>query len=226
MQEINTTDMVVRLLISFVAGTIIGLERARKHQVAGLRTHILICMGSTLLMILSIWMPQVNYHTTLNGDPGRIAAQVVSGIGFLGAGAIIRMGNSVKGLTTAASIWFTAGIGLAIGAGMIVGAIVAEVLGLVALIVLGNIEGRIFPAVQYKTIDVTYKINKPDTALVQNIVRDAGLSTQSSGITEGSKDKGAKLHLLVSIPKDADIGDLARRIKGADDVAKVDIGEK
>lgn len=93
-------------------------------------------------MLLSIWLPQ-NF-TEKPGDPGRIAAQVVSGIGFLGAGAIIRLGSNIRGLTTAASLWLTAAIGLTIGAGMFVTALTAEVLALVTLVVLHKVENKIF----------------------------------------------------------------------------------
>jgi len=109
-------DMILRLVLGFLAGGLIGLERSSRRQVAGLRTHILIATGATLLMLLSIYIPQ-QFNPQGNNDPGRIAAQVVSGIGFLGAGAIIRLGNSIRGLTTAASLWFVAAVGLAVGAG-------------------------------------------------------------------------------------------------------------
>jgi putative Mg2+ transporter-C (MgtC) family protein len=139
-------DIVIRLCLAFVAGGIIGFERSSRHQVAGLRTHILISVGACCLMLLSIWMPQhfAGPHTT-NVDPGRIAAQVVSGMGFLGAGAIIRLGNNIRGLTTAASLWLIAAIGMTIGAGMYAAAITAVVLAILALLVLNRIERKIFP---------------------------------------------------------------------------------
>ncbi|MDR0908840.1 MAG: MgtC/SapB family protein [Spirochaetaceae bacterium] len=141
---ISEYDIIIRLGLGFLAGFLVGLDRANRRQVAGLRTHILIAMGATLLMMLSIWIPET-YGNTKSGDPGRIAAQVVSGIGFLGAGAIIRLGHNVRGLTTAASLWFVAGVGLAIGAGMYLAAGIAEVMGLFTLIVLDKIEHKIFP---------------------------------------------------------------------------------
>ena len=107
----------VKLLISFLLGAVIGIERQFRRREAGMRTFTLICMGSTAAMLVSIWIPQC-YPNFLNGDPGRIAAQVLSGIGFLGAGAIIQSHGSVHGLTTAACIWVMAVIGLAVGAGM------------------------------------------------------------------------------------------------------------
>jgi putative Mg2+ transporter-C (MgtC) family protein len=115
--EITTFGAVFKLLLSLCLGALIGTERRHKGQAAGMRTFALIAMGATLAMIISIYIPQ-EYMGLKNGDPGRIAAQVISGIGFLGAGAIIQMKGSVRGLTTAAGIWMTACLGLAIGAGM------------------------------------------------------------------------------------------------------------
>src|SRR5690554_1159170 len=114
-QEITWQVSLVRILISFALGALIGLEREMNNQPAGLRTHILISIGSTLVMLISIYVPQGAGYT---GDPGRMAAQVVSGIGFLGAGAILKFGADIKGLTTAASIWAMAAVGMAVGAGM------------------------------------------------------------------------------------------------------------
>lgn len=111
-----------RLLLAMFLGGIIGAERERKNRSAGFRTHILVTVGACMFMIVSISMPMM-ISTMPNGivnnaDPGRIAAQVVSGIGFLGAGAIMQDKGKVRGLTTAASLWVVAAIGLAIGAGM------------------------------------------------------------------------------------------------------------
>jgi len=142
LHNITEIDIVIRLCLAFLGGGIIGFERSFRRQVAGLRTHILIALGAASLMLLSIWIPQ---NFSERGDPGRIAAQVVSGIGFLGAGAIIRLGSNIRGLTTAASLWLTAAIGLTIGAGMYVTALTAEILALVTLFVLHKVEEKIFP---------------------------------------------------------------------------------
>ena len=107
------------MVLSMLLGAVVGFERKRKGQTAGVRTFSLISMGATLAMLLSIYVPQ-EYMGLKNGDPGRIAAQVITGIGFLGAGAIIQMKGSVRGLTTAAGIWMVAIIGMAVGVGMYV----------------------------------------------------------------------------------------------------------
>jgi len=139
---ITEIDIVIRLCLAFIGGGIIGFERSFRRQVAGLRTHILIALGAASLMLLSIWIPQTFSE---RGDPGRVAAQVVSGIGFLGAGAIIRLGSNIRGLTTAASLWLTAAVGLTLGAGMYVTALTAEILALVTLILLHKVENKLFP---------------------------------------------------------------------------------
>jgi putative Mg2+ transporter-C (MgtC) family protein len=218
-------DMVIRLVLSFAAGAVLGFERSSRRQVAGLRTHILIAMGASLLMLLSIWMPQ-EFSGMKNGDPGRIAAQVVSGIGFLGAGAIIRLGNTIRGLTTAASLWFVAAVGLAIGAGMFLAAGIAEAAGLFTLLVLGKLERKIFPAERLKLLEITYKNSTADTKEALDIISASGLRIQSVDVNQGSKERGTKLRLLVGIPSTADIASLAKGIKSSGKVGKVEIKEK
>ena len=139
--DVNLANAVVKLLLSMTLGAIIGMERRRKGQIAGLRTFALISMGATLAMLISIYIPQV-YLGLKNGDPGRIAAQVVSGVGFLGAGAIIQMKGSVRGLTGAAGIWMTACIGLAVGAGMYLISIITTLLIIFILVNIERIELR------------------------------------------------------------------------------------
>jgi len=136
----TSLTILIRILVSALLGGLIGIERELHGCVAGLRTHILVCIGSTLFMLTSI-VVAVNYGHVGETDPSRIAAGVVTGIGFLGAGAIIRYGASIRGLTTAASIWAVSAIGLAIGAGMYEAAGITTVVGLVILI-LSRLEER------------------------------------------------------------------------------------
>lgn len=132
--DITLAGSVFKLLLSLVLGCMIGYERKRKGQMAGVRTFALISMGASLAMILSMYVAE---SLSVSGDPARIAAQVVSGIGFLGAGAIIQMKGSVRGLTTAAGIWVSAAIGMVVGAGLYILAIIAS---LCVLFVLSMIE--------------------------------------------------------------------------------------
>jgi len=127
-----------RLILAFLLGGAVGVEREIRNQPAGFRTHAILAIGSALLMIISI--KGAHIYGAKTSDPMRIAAQVVSGIGFLGAGAILRIGVSIKGLTTAASLWTTAAIGLACGAGFYWPAVLATALVLFALFLLGKME--------------------------------------------------------------------------------------
>lgn len=153
--NVNLLGATFKLLLSLVLGSVIGMERRRKGQIAGMRTFALICMGATLAMLVSIYIPQ-EYMGLKNGDPGRIAAQVISGIGFLGAGAIIQMKGSVKGLTTAAGIWMTAAIGLAVGAGMYLISIIAVLFILFILAFAERYEQSLFKAGESKIVRVKF----------------------------------------------------------------------
>lgn len=139
--EVTLGNSVFRLVLSMFLGVLVGAERKRKGQIAGVRTFALISMGACLAMLLSIYVPQV-YLGLKNGDPGRIAAQVITGVGFLGGGAMIHMKGSVRGLTTAAGIWMTAAIGMAVGVGMYWCSIIATGLILLTLVTFEAYEQR------------------------------------------------------------------------------------
>src|SRR5213595_1739460 len=128
----------IKLILAAVLGGIIGIEREIRDKPAGLRTNILICVGSTLFMSLSAQIAQL-----LGGDPTRIAAQIISGIGFLGAGAVLHSHGFVLGLTTAATIWVVAGIGMALGAGFYGMAVFATVMSIVTLTLMSFVEDRL-----------------------------------------------------------------------------------
>ena len=128
-----TEEFIIRLLVATALGAVIGLDREYRTKAAGFRTHVLVALGSALFMIISVHgfddLPKD--QMTLRMDPARIAAQVVTGIGFIGAGTIIFQKNVVKGLTTAAGLWVTAAVGMACGVGMYVLAIVSTLLVLI-----------------------------------------------------------------------------------------------
>jgi len=136
-------DLGLRLLLAAMFGGIVGFERETHDRPAGLRTHMLVCVGSALLMVVSITVAAAFWD---NGpaDPARIAAQVVSGIGFLGAGTILREGATIRGLTTAASLWVVAALGLAAGAGLYVAAGIATVGTVATLSLLSRVENYWF----------------------------------------------------------------------------------
>ena len=139
-------EVIIRLVVAAVLGSLIGLERERLDRGAGLRTHALVATASALIIIVSAYgFSDVLQEGRIVLDPSRVAAQVVSGIGFLGAGTIILRKNAIRGLTTAASVWAVAGIGLAAGAGLYVAAAATTAILLAILLALKPIEGRLFP---------------------------------------------------------------------------------
>jgi len=140
---LSDVQIIMRLTLSVFLGGVIGLERQLHRRTAGLRTHILVSLGSCLIMLTSMYVFDI-YNERASLDPARIAAGVITGIGFLGAGAIIREREGVRGLTTAASLWVVAGIGLAVGCGFRNAAIYTTILAFVALYLLRRVESRIF----------------------------------------------------------------------------------
>ncbi len=165
-------DLLVKLVLAVALGGVVGLEREFSGHPAGLRTNILICLGATLLMHLSLRVGLVDgVHV---GDPGRIAAQVVSGIGFLGAGAILHTRGIIRGLTTAATIWVVAAVGLAIGAGGFVEATGAVLLVGIVLTGLRYVERRLHGIYRAARIVVRMADDAPP-ALVDHALEDAGL---------------------------------------------------
>jgi putative Mg2+ transporter-C (MgtC) family protein len=136
-------EMIIRLLLTLVLSGLIGLERQMHRRMAGLRTHILVSLGSCLIMLASVYVFGI-YRTMVGLDPMRLAAGVITGIGFLGAGTIIREREGVKGLTTAASLWVVAGIGLAVGCGFYSAAIFTTILALITLFFLRYFEAIVF----------------------------------------------------------------------------------
>lgn len=154
------TEFVLRLFIAGILGSIIGLDREYRAKEAGYRTHFLVSLGSALIMIVSQYgFDEVLQKPGMDLDPSRIAAQVVTGIGFIGAGTIILHKQIVRGLTTAAGIWATSGIGLAIGAGMYTLGISATILTLIGLEVLS----LIFKSVGMKSSIVEFSTNNKET---------------------------------------------------------------
>ena len=137
-----TLDIIIRLILAAVLGGLIGFERETHGRAAGLRTHILVCTASALIMMVSIYISLATREIGIC-DPSRIAAGVITGLGFLGAGTILRFKASIKGLTTAASLWTAGAIGLAIGVGFYKGACIATILVLITLVFFSKLERKL-----------------------------------------------------------------------------------
>jgi putative Mg2+ transporter-C (MgtC) family protein len=153
-------EMAFRMLAALLAGGLIGLERSHRGRPAGFRTHALVCLASTLLMLVTVyelhWMPKLVSHANVVLDPTRMAQGIMTGIGFLGAGAIIKEGFSVRGLTTAASIWITSAIGILTGIGFYFAAAAGTVLSLGTLSLFRWVEARL-PTESYANFMVRFQ---------------------------------------------------------------------
>ena len=142
LREFNLYSVIIRLFLAMVCGGIIGLERGKQGRAAGMRTHILVCLGAALAAMLGFYAMELLGDNS--GDPLRVAAQVISGIGFLGVGTIMLKGRfQIVGLTTAAGLWVTAAIGLSVGAGFYEGGVVAFIISVFTVMVLNKIERHI-----------------------------------------------------------------------------------
>ena len=177
-------NCVGKLIIAAVLGGIIGWERERRGRPAGLRTHILVCVGVTLMMVVSEHIFE-KYKTfsadsIIRVDPARIAAQVVTGIGFLGAGTIMRFRTTVRGLTTAASLWVVAGIGLAVGSSCYLPAILTTLIAIFALLLLPLFERNIKRDI-YKTLKLCVSGSEPDFAAITEILKRNSMELQQYG---------------------------------------------
>ena len=200
---ITTTGAIFRLVLSMVLGCCVGIQRKRKGQPAGVRTFSLISMGAALAMILSIYVPQ-EFLGLKNGDPGRIAAQVISGVGFLGAGAIIQMKGSVRGLTTAAGIWMVAAIGMCVGVGLYVISIAATLLILLVLVQVERIEHVTSMGADSRIIRIKSTVIIDDIEPYRKALNSGGAQLKSFYLTYDYERRVTNLNLVVLLREGID----------------------
>ncbi|SHK39641.1 putative Mg2+ transporter-C (MgtC) family protein [Selenomonas ruminantium] len=222
-------ELFLRLVLACILGGIIGYERQSRRKSAGLRTNVLVCLGSCLIMVMSIGLYQ-DVEGKTNADPARLAAQVVSGIGFLGAGAIMKEGLSVTGLTTAACLWVVAGVGLAVGAGFYSGALFSTALVFVTLGSLSRLDDWVDHeknlALNIHTIDRPGQLMRISRCLedLQLRVRGVKVKADEDEVDDSSGERCMYIDLEIfnkqSI-KSIIIVDAVRQIDG---VIRVDVG--
>ena len=189
-------EVVVRLIVAAILGGLVGLERERLNRAAGLRTHVLVSVGSALFTLLSLF----GFHEAGNvNDPARVAAQIVSGIGFLGAGTIMKHGATVRGLTTAATLWVVAGIGMAAGAGYYLGALVTTLVVLLALIFLKVVERSLGEKLM-TSMEISMPTKPGQLARVQGVFEILGISLKN--LEMDSEDERLVLRVTVLIPRE------------------------
>ncbi len=212
------SDLSVRLLIAFVFGGIIGLERQIHGRAAGLRTHILVCLGAAIAVISGIQAEQL--FPNLNIDTGRIVAGIITGVGFLGAGTIVRYREGVGGLTTAACIWFVAMIGILCGFSFFTLGGIATILALIVLLLLDLLEDKLPSASYWKlTVKSVGRSLVPFENQCESILKRRQISVKSS--TFRIAENGIELSLVLRITKRRTDYNVAEEIMGIDGVTSV-----
>lgn len=185
---ISEFEITIRLLLALVLGGIIGFEREQANHAAGFRTNILVCVGACLMMLLSIYgFSNFVNEWNVRVDPARLAAAVITGVGFLGAGTIMFTGKKISGLTTAASLWVVAAIGLAIGAGFYYAAVVVLVLVITTLWLFNKIEQRIFKNKREYHIEINCKDTARVLLEIQNVLDQYRATLKKMSIEEAPK---------------------------------------
>jgi len=220
---LNWDESLLRLALAAVLGGLIGMERELREREAGLRTHLLVALGSALFTIVGAY----GFHAFLDSganvvraDPTRIAAQIVTGIGFLGAGAIIRQGLSVRGLTTAATLWVVAAVGLAAGAGYYSTAVITTALVLIALYPLRIVAYRIVR--RFRTEDGRLLVELPaghPLGSVTDTIEKSGATIHSIEVSQEGDRR--RLELDVALSRDTAPASLVALVADVEDVAEV-----
>lgn len=178
---ISLSEIAIRLAVASTLGAVIGLERERKDWAAGMRTHMMVCVGSTLAMMVSAYgFSDVLGYQNVGLDPSRIAAQVISGIGFIGAGTILFLKQRViRGLTTASGLWTVAAIGLAIGSGMYFAGVLTTVLALIILWMLQPIENKLARRFRQKSVRIVTKSEASPSRILKKILNSEAIDVSN-----------------------------------------------
>ena len=213
-------EIIFKLALAGILGGVIGLERESLNRPAGLRTYTLVCVGSALAMVVSLDM-YFQYYQTVNADPGRIAAQVISGIGFLGAGTIMREGATVRGLTTAAGLWVVACIGLAVGAGLYIPAIATTILILFILIYFIRFEERFTGLREFKRLVMLVEDRPGQVGIIGSILGDLGVLIKNIQLTR-VEGEDLEIELLIQLPSNLTINDVINELSEVKGLRNID----
>jgi putative Mg2+ transporter-C (MgtC) family protein len=220
--EIDTHMILSRLLLAMLAGGIIGLERAIHGREAGFRTHTLVCVSSSLLMLLMVNQWQLvppQYLDTIRTDPTRMAQGIMTGIGFLGAGVIIKEGLTVRGLTTAASIWMTAAIGIVIGMGFYLPALISTLITIITLSMFRWIEAKI-PSMKYAQLSVRFLRGNQyaDEDSLRGLISEHNIKSFEAGYQLGDQGRGFQYQMTLRTTDIKNFRRLAQSLMDMDDV--------
>ncbi len=210
-----------RLGLAFLLGGVIGLERETHGQAAGLRTHMVVTVGAALITLISIKVSFMGGG--IQSDPGRIAAQIVSGIGFLGAGAIIRYGMTIRGLTTAACLWTSAGIGMACGIGFWFGACATAALTVTATFLFDRVEKRYLQDSSVRRIVIRASEGEGVLEKVEAIFKKESIRMKSIGIEKDFVEKISQLNITVNMSEKISLEKLLDGLNSVPNVERVEI---
>ena len=210
------SDLIVlqRLLLTSAIAGAIGYERERHGRAAGFRTHILVGIGSCLIMLTGLYLME-SLAGRVEVDPTRMAAQVVSGIGFLGAGTILRFRASVRGLTTAASLWAVAGVGLAVGAGFTRGALLTGLVVMVVLFGFSRLE-RAMRRDWYQTLIIETAASGHDLARIRSLLAEYDIEIRDLDIKEGAQPGQVRLEFQVKLLPDQPRDQIVQQLLGVE----------
>ncbi len=220
---VSEVEIILRILLGAVLGAVIGFEREKDNQPAGLRTHMILVIGATLAMVLSVNLGYLFARPGTPADPARLAAQVISGIGFLGAGAILRYGFNVKGLTTATSLWTMAIVGLAVGAGYYLVGILTTALMLVVLGLLNIFENRFVRTSVSRFISIQADYHKGVVKSVRKIVHEFSDELVSFSIQKHIKNKRIRIQVVAKISRDQRLEELVEAISDVDGIRNMKV---
>ena len=217
---VSQFEMIARLFLAAILSGLVGYEREIHGRLAGFRTHILVCVGSPLIMLTSMYIFEI-YRGLATPDPARIAAQVVSGIGFLGAGTIIRFKASVRGLTTAASLWTIAGIGLAVGSGLYVPAAVTTVIVLATLFFLNIFEKSLIRKDWYKVIAVETKAGASQLEEIRSVLAEYEVEVKDFEVQKSASSDNLVLKITLKLLTSEYDEEIISRVRQLDGIKKV-----
>jgi len=217
-------SILFRLLLAVLLGGLVGMEREMHGRPAGFRTHLLVTVGACLMSVVSehyyLKYPALDSSSAVRFDPSRIAAQIVSGIGFLGAGVIIKEGLAVRGLTTAACLWLAAGIGMAVGCGLYLAAVFTTIIALTSLLVLKRLE-RFFKKDRYRTLTIYAEAGTLNREAVEQVLHAHGLRIADYGFEQNREANEVRYDLVVRHPDEVSSEDWIRKFADLDQVSRV-----
>ena len=221
-------DYTIRIASALLCGCLLGVERKSRRQAVGMRTLVLISVSSAMLTIVSVALaktPDMYSPHSISGDPTRIAAGIITGIGFMGAGEILHSGLNIRGLTSAAVIWTSSALGIACGAGCFYIAGITLFVTLLSLLILKKIETHFFPAEKTRILKIVCAGEDVDFEKIQNEIASSGFVQRDLNIKKSLESSRVELQFSIQTPNHCNIFQLTEKMAQLENVIEVSIGE-